>query len=111
MVTLDAHPSFFIAQVYYWGDLHYQITLGPVRANRMNPVKSAVNRNLSYTLHNDSPVVVAGFLNGRNTFIEILDAAVNRKTIGGRLLGADQRVTPYQALAGLTINSAWQSKS
>jgi predicted amidohydrolase YtcJ len=77
----------------------------------MNPVKSAITRNLKYTLHNDSPVVVAGVFNGRNTFIEILDSAVNRVTSGGRLLGADQRVTPYEALAGMTINSAWQAQS
>jgi predicted amidohydrolase YtcJ len=77
----------------------------------MDPVKSSVNRSQLYTLHNDSPVVVAGFFNGKNTFIEILDAAVNRMTIGGRTLGDDQKVTAYEALAGMTINSAWQSKS
>lgn len=38
----------------------------------------------------------------------MIAAAVNRKTIGGRVLGEDQRVTAYEALKGLTINGAWQ---
>jgi len=93
MKEFGATPSFFAPQIYYWGDIHYKITLGPERANRLSPSKSAVKRNLLYTLHNDSPVVVAGKYNGRNTFMEILDAAVNRDTSSGRILGEDQRLT------------------
>ena len=60
MKTLNAHPSFFSPHIYYWGDEHYRVFLGPERANRMNPAKSAVKRNLTFTLHNDSPVVMLG---------------------------------------------------
>jgi len=87
MKQLGANPSFFSPQIYYWGDIHYKITLGPERANRLNPAKSALKRKVLYTLHNDSPVVVAGVYNGRNTFIDILDASINRKTSSGRVLG------------------------
>ncbi len=110
MVQLGANPSFFSPHIYYWGDQHYKYFLGPERSKRMNPAKSAVNRNLSYTLHNDSPVIMNGVFQGRNTFLGILDAAINRKTSGGLLLGEDQKITPYEALAGVTINSAWQSR-
>jgi len=39
-----------------------------------------------------------------------LDSAVNRVTSGGRVLGANNSITAYQALQGVTINSAWQSR-
>lgn len=34
---LGMTPSFFPGHIYYWGDKHYQIFLGPTRANRMDP--------------------------------------------------------------------------
>lgn len=76
----------------------------------MNPAKSAVRRGLRYTLHNDSPVVMNNIFGGRNTFIEIMEAAINRRTSSGRVLGEDQKLTPHEALAGVTINSAWQAR-
>jgi predicted amidohydrolase YtcJ len=76
----------------------------------MDPVKSAVKRNLTYTLHLDSPTIVMGKTQGINTFLEIITSAVVRKTVGGRVLGSDQRISVYEALKGLTINGAWQSR-
>lgn len=109
-VTLGMTPSFFPVHIYFWGDKHYKIFLGPTRANRMNPVGSAIRRNLTYTLHNDSPVVLAGMFNGVNTFLKIISSAVNRVTAEGRVLDdGTQKLTAYEALKGLTINSAWQS--
>lgn len=109
-VKLGVTPSFFPAHLYFWGDKHYNIFLGPTRANRMNPVGSAIRRNLKYTLHNDSPVVLAGIFNGVNSFLKLVSASVNRLTATGRLLDdGTQRITAYEALKGLTINSAWQS--
>lgn len=84
---LGITPSFFPGHIYYWGDKHYNIFLGPDRANRMDPVGSAIKKNLTYTLHNDSPTIVMGQVQGINTFIQIISNAVNRKTIGGRVLG------------------------
>ena len=110
MKEIGATPSFFSVQIYYYGDMHYRITEGPERASRMNPAGSAVRKNLLFSIHNDSPIVVAGKYNGRNTFIEILDSAVNRQTSSGRVLGEDQKLTVEQALAGMTINAAWQSR-
>jgi predicted amidohydrolase YtcJ len=110
MAELDIHPSFFPAHIYLWGEKHYQIFLGPERANRMNPVGSAARRGLKYTLHNDSPVVMMGLFNGFNTFFKGIHAAVNRKTINGRLLDdGTQKISIYDALKGVTINSAWQA--
>ena len=51
-----------------------------------------------------------GEVDGQNTYIGMMDAAINRKTTDGRTLGEDQKITPYEALKGVTINSAWQSR-
>jgi predicted amidohydrolase YtcJ len=107
---LDIIPSFFPVHLYYWGDKHYNIFLGPTRANRMNPIGSAIRRNLTYTLHNDSPVVLAGVVNGVNTFLKIVSSAVNRMTSSGRVLDdGTQKISVYDALKGVTINSAFQA--
>lgn len=110
LLQLGGIPSFFTPHLYYIGDQHFRFFLGPERANRMNPVKSAVRRGLRYTLHNDSPVIINDVVGGRNTFIEIMESAINRRTAEGRVLGEDQKLTPYEALAGVTINGAWQAR-
>lgn len=108
--ALGINPSFFPAQIYYWGDKYYKIFLGPDRANRMSPIGSALKRKIRFTLHNDSPVVLAGTFNGFNTFMKAISSAVNRVTSGGRVLDdGTQKIPVYEALKGVTINSAWQS--
>ena len=87
MAKLNAHPSFFVAHVYYYGDKHHDVYLGPERASRISPVKSAVNRNLTFSLHNDAPVIMLGKFKGTNTFWQLVEVAVNRKTSSGRTLG------------------------
>lgn len=40
---LGVVPSFFVVHTYYWGDRHHEIFLGPDRAGRINPLRSALN--------------------------------------------------------------------
>jgi predicted amidohydrolase YtcJ len=101
MEKVGAIPSFFVLHTYYWGDRHHDIFMGPERAARMSPVRSALDRDLHPTLHADSPVVPMEPL-------RIVWSAVNRQTTGGRILGEDQRVTVMDALAGVTIDAARQ---
>ena len=49
-------PSFFVAHTYFWGDIHLQ-NLGKIRGSRISPVKTAVNLNIPYTFHQDTPVL------------------------------------------------------
>lgn len=70
--ALDGSISFFSPHIYYWGDQHYKIFLGPERANRMNPARWAVQKDLRFTLHNDCPVIMNGVIGGRNTFLGIM---------------------------------------
>ena len=94
-------PSFFPIHITFWGDRHRDIFLGPDRAVRISPAKSALNRNMKFTLHHDAPVAGVGML-------AVAAASVNRLTSGGRELGPDQRITAFEALRAITSDAAWQ---
>lgn len=101
MKEIGMIATFFLDHVYYWGDWHYESVLGPERAERISPLRSAINRGMNFTMHQDSPVV------NPNALFAVHNA-VNRITKNGRLLGADQRLTVEEALRGVTINGAYQ---
>jgi predicted amidohydrolase YtcJ len=94
-------PSFFPIHIPYWGDRHRDIFLGPERADRISPAKSALNRNMKFTLHHDAPIAGIGML-------PVAAASVNRVTSSGRPLGFDQRITAFEALRAITADAAWQ---
>lgn len=93
--------SFFLDHVYYWGDYHYESVLGPERAERISPLRMALDQGISFTMHQDSPVVPPDVLFSVHN-------AVNRKTKNGRMLGGDQRITVPEALKAVTICGAYQ---
>lgn len=95
-------PSFFTAHVYYWGDRHRDLFLGPERAARMDPMRSALDRGLVITAHCDSPIVPA------DPLLSIW-VSVNRLTSSGQVLGPDQRISVLEALRAHTFNPAWQN--
>ena len=95
-------PSFFVAHTFFWGDRHRDQFLGPARAAAISPLKNALDRELRFTTHLDSPVVPMDI--GR-----LLWSAVTRETRSGKVLGDDQRVSIMQALRSVTIDAAWQS--
>jgi hypothetical protein len=95
-------PSFFPIHVYFWGDRHRDLFLGPERAARIDPARSALDRNLRITLHHDAPI--AGI-----AMLKVAWAAVNRVTASGDVLGAGERITPFEALRAITADAAWQN--
>ena len=101
MQELGATPSFFSAHTYYWGDRHRDIFMGPQRAARMSPARSAENIGLRYSVHLDTPVVPMNPL-------QLLWSTVNRQSTGGDVIGPEQRVSPMNALRAMTIDAAWQ---
>lgn len=101
MVELGVTPSFFSAHTYYWGDRHRDIFIGPERAQRISPTRSAVQRGLPFTVHLDTPVVPMNPL-------LLLWSTVNRETASGAVLGAEQQVSVMQALRAMTADAAWQ---
>ncbi|WP_131735811.1 amidohydrolase [Actinomadura roseirufa] len=101
MRRLGVQASFFVSHTYYWGDQHRDIFLGPERASRISPLRSAQRRGLRSSVHLDSPVVPQSPL-------QAVWSAVNRITRSGRVLGPEQRITPLRALRAVTIDAAWQ---
>ena len=101
MRRLGVTPSFFSAHTYYWGDRHRDIFMGPERAARMSPTRSAQSLGLRYSVHLDTPVVPMQPL-------QLLWSTVNRISTGGYVIGAEQRVSPEAALRAMTIDAAWQ---
>lgn len=94
-------PSFFPIHVAFWGDRHKALFLGPDRAARIDPARSARDRGMRFTLHHDAPI--AGI-----DMLAVMSAAVNRETTGGEVLGPEQRISARDALRAVTIDAAWQ---
>lgn len=101
MRELQVMPSFFSAHTFYWGDWHRDSVLGS-RAERISPTRSALDRGIPFTVHNDSPVVPSNM-------IRLLWATTNRQTRSGKVLGAAERVSTEDALAAMTRTAAWQN--
>ena len=102
MKELGITPSFYVSHTYFWGDQHWETFMGPERAARMSPLKSAEKRGIKFSIHLDTPVTPMSPLQG-------VWSAVNRTTRSGEVVGAEQRVTPMQALRAVTIDAAWQN--
>ncbi len=101
MARLRITPSFFVSHTFFWGDWHRDETLGVERAMRISPTRSATERGIRYTLHNDPPVVPPDM-------IRTLWSATTRRTRSGEVLGREQRASTHEALAGITLDAARQ---
>ena len=93
-------PSFFIAHVYHWGDIHVN-NFGFERASQISPAKSALDEGIKFTFHQDAPVIEPNML-------ETIWIAVNRKMKDGTVLGENQRIPVLAALEAVTKNGAYQ---
>jgi predicted amidohydrolase YtcJ len=101
MKQLGVTPSFFSAHVYYWGDRHRDIFLGPERAARISPAASAAALGIRFTTHLDTPVVPT------DSMLQLW-TPVARETSSGEVLGPDERISVEQALHAMTSDAAWQ---
>jgi predicted amidohydrolase YtcJ len=99
MKSLGMCANFFANHHFYWGDAHRDMTLGPERAQRMNPCRSAHDIGVPYTIHSDAPVTPMDPLH-------VAWCAVNRLTSSGQLLGAYERISVDQALHAITLGAA-----
>jgi predicted amidohydrolase YtcJ len=100
MKRLGIIPSFFAAHPFFWGDWHRK-SFGDDRAMRISPLRSALNRDLPFTIHNDAPIVPPDIM-------RLLEIAVGRKTRDGVVLGADQKISFEDALHAVTLGAAYQ---
>jgi predicted amidohydrolase YtcJ len=102
MKRLGVTPSYFVGHVYYWGDRHREIFLGPDRGERISPLKSTLDRGVRFTLHDDTPVTPVNPL-------QLVWVAATRQTSGGKVLGEGQKISVKEALAAVTCDAAWQN--
>jgi predicted amidohydrolase YtcJ len=99
MAQLGVCANLFCNHIYYWGDAHYTLTMGPERAERMNACGTAVQEGVSFAMHSDAPITPIGPL-------FTAWCAVNRYTASGRVLGVNQRISVQQALSAITLGAA-----
>ena len=95
--------NFFSNHLYYWGDAHYEQTMGADRANRMDAAESARRLGIPFAFHSDAPITP---LNPLFTAW----CASQRETSSGRVLGASERVPVADALRAITLGAAYTLK-
>ncbi len=97
---LDIITSLFPLHTFYWGDWHKEI-IGDSLGNKISPTRTALNKGLKITIHTDAPVALPNL-------IRMIGISVERKSRSGQVIGADEKLTPYEALKAITIWSAYQ---
>jgi predicted amidohydrolase YtcJ len=100
MPALGMVASFFVGHVWFWGDTHLR-NLGDDRGRRISPVRSALDRGVRVTLHQDAPVTDPDMPVS-------LAAATTRRSCRGTVVGPEQAVSRYEALRAVTAGSAYQ---
>ncbi|OOG50533.1 amidohydrolase [Polaromonas sp. C04] len=103
MAALGLCANLFTNHLWYWGDQHYEMTMGPDRANRLDACASALAAGVPLAIHSDAPVTPLGPL-------FTAWCAVNRVTPSGRVLGEAERISVPQALHAITLGPAWTLK-
>lgn len=93
-------PSFFVAHCYHWGDVHIE-NFGIDRAKRISIAKTALDKGIIYTFHQDTPVIEPDML-------ETIWCATNRITKNGVILGKEEQIPVIEAIKAVTINAAYQ---
>lgn len=97
---LDIIASLFPLHTFYWGDWHKEI-IGDSLGNKISPTRTALNKGLKLTIHTDAPVALPNLM-------RMVGISVERKSRSGQVIGAGERLSPYEALQAVTIWSAYQ---
>lgn len=100
MARLNMIASIFVGHVWYWGDIHLQ-NFGSLRGSRISPVKDALDRGVTVNFHQDTPVTKPDMLHS-------VWCAVNRISRSGAVIGAEQKISVYDALKAVTIQAAYE---
>ena len=99
-VQYDIRPSFYTLHTYYFADAHRR-QRGPDQTAFTSPMRAAIDAGLRPTNHTDAVVVPLDQM-------FMLWSAVNRISRSGEIIGADQRISPYEGLKAMTLWSAEQ---
>ena len=100
MARLGICANLFANHIYYWGDAHRALTMGPDRAERMDACATALRHGVPLAIHSDAPITPLGPL-------FTAWCAVNRLTSSGHVLGACERIKVAEALHAITLGAAF----
>jgi len=98
--ALGLVPSFFTNHAFFWGDVHVR-NLGKDRAWFLSPLKSAQNKQITFTNHTDFGVTPISQL-------FLWWTSVARESRSGQVIGPAERLTVLEGLRAITINGAYQ---
>jgi len=103
IAALQCCVNLFANHLYYFGDKHYEVTLGPERTSRMNPCASALEMGIPLAIHSDAPITPLAPL-------VTAWCAINRLTETGRQLGMFECLSLDAALYAITLGAAYTLK-
>ena len=100
MRKLGLTVNLFGNHLYYFGDTHWEKTVGPDRAARMNACRDAAAVwGGNFAIHSDAPVTPMAPL-------FTAWCAINRRTESDRVLGDTQQISLAQGLYCITMGAA-----
>lgn len=100
MARLGVCANLFANHLYYWGDAHRELTMGPDRAFRMDACATALRHGVPMAIHSDAPITPLGPL-------FTAWCAVNRLTSSGQQLGTSECISVADALYAITMGAAF----
>ena len=103
MARLGICANLFANHIYFWGDQHAGITMGRERAEGMDACATALRHGVPLAIHSDAPVTPLAPL-------FTAWCAVNRRTMSGEILGAEERIDTHAALHAITLGPAYTLK-
>jgi predicted amidohydrolase YtcJ/heat shock protein HslJ len=99
-VRYKIRPSFYTLHTYYFADAHIA-NRGATQAMSISPMREAIDAGLRPTNHTDFVVAPLDQM-------MMLWSGVNRISRSGKVIGEDQRLTPYEGLKCMTHWAAEQ---
>jgi predicted amidohydrolase YtcJ len=96
---LEIGTSMMPLHMTVYGDQQLGL-LGAARANKESPMATALGLGVRTTLHCDYP-------SASPSVMETIWSAVTRTTLTGRVMGLEERLSPYAALQGVTSKAAY----
>ena len=103
MKACGAIPSFLTAGIIPGGDAVVKLW-GPERSAGAMASRTFLRAGLPFTYSHDAPVSPVP------SILALVDAGVNRLSGSGRVVGPDERISPYDALRAVTATAAYQLK-
>jgi len=107
MKRLGIIADFYVFHPWFWGDQHIHEFIGEDRANKMVPVRTALNMGVISCAHSDCPVCTPNNPVWPSNPLWGMWCAVNRKTRSGVDIGIQEKLTPLEALRLYTLNGAY----